>query len=67
MSNTTGSDGATTEVEGDAEGRLRSVVVTYEGSADRRTLYPPDASEVERLTHWLTADAEAFDHLDEMR
>ncbi|GAB3323774.1 hypothetical protein EI982_09060 [Haloplanus rallus] len=67
MSNTTGSDGATTEVERDAEGRLRSVVVTYEGSADRRTLYPPDASEVERLTHWLTADAEAFDHLDEMR
>jgi len=67
MSHTTGSDGAATEVEGDAEGRLRSVVVTYEGSADRRTLYPPDADEVERLTHWLTADAEAFDHLDEMR
>ncbi|MFD1635131.1 DUF7511 domain-containing protein [Haloplanus ruber] len=67
MSNTTGSDRATPEAETAASGRLRSIVVTYEGAADRRTLYPPDATEVERLTHWLTADADAFHHLDEMR
>jgi hypothetical protein len=48
-------------------GHLRSVVVAYEGSADRQTLYPVDATETERLTHWLTADADAFQHLDEMR
>jgi len=47
--------------------RLRSVVVTYEGTPDRQTLYPPEATETERLTHWLTADADAFHHLDEMR
>ena len=48
-------------------GHLRSVVVAYEGSADRQTLYPADASEIERLTHWLSADADAFVALDEMR
>ncbi|WP_211225994.1 DUF7511 domain-containing protein [Haloplanus natans] len=46
---------------------LNSVVVAYEGSADRQTLYPADATEIERLTHWLTADADAFRRLDEMR
>ncbi|SDZ90226.1 hypothetical protein SAMN04488065_1115 [Haloplanus vescus] len=46
---------------------LHSVVVTYEGTPDRQTLYPSDAGETERLTHWLTADADAFRHLDEMR
>ena len=47
--------------------RLRSVLVTYEGAPDRRTLYPQGASDAERLTHWLTADADAFDRLDERR
>mgnify|MGYP000636905800 CR=1 FL=1 len=71
MSNTSASDDADgildTAADADADGRLRSVVVTYEGTADRRTLYPPEASEIERLTHWLTADADAFERLDEMR
>ncbi|GAB6862417.1 hypothetical protein ACFR97_10620 [Haloplanus litoreus] len=67
MSNTSQPDDAGPHVDGSDEGRLRSVVVTYEGAADRRTLYPPDATDVERLTHWLTADADAFQHLDEMR
>ncbi|MFB6103196.1 MAG: hypothetical protein ABEJ73_11615 [Haloplanus sp.] len=66
MSNTPTPDDAA-PVDLDTEGRLQSVVVTYEGAADRRTLYPPGATELERLTHWLTADADAFEHLDEMR
>ena len=72
MSNTSAPDDATgvSDVDGldlDGDDRLRSVVVAYEGSADRQTLYPADASEVEQLTHWLTADAAAFARLDEMR
>jgi hypothetical protein len=68
MPNTSQPDDAAPDVEeSTADADLRSVVVTYEGAADRRTLYPPGASEVERLTHWLTADADAFEHLDEMR
>ncbi|WP_248897721.1 DUF7511 domain-containing protein [Haloplanus halobius] len=58
---------ADTRGESDPDGRLRSVVVTYEGTPDRRTLYPPTATETERLTTWLTADADAFERLDEMR
>jgi hypothetical protein len=71
MSNTSPPDDATgvpgvdgPDIDDDS---LRSVVVAYEGSADRQTLYPADASEIERLTHWLTADADAFARLDEMR
>jgi hypothetical protein len=67
MSNTTAADDIAPGMEANEGSHLRSVVVTYEGAADRRTLYPPDASEVKRLTHWLTADAEAFRRLDEMR
>jgi len=73
MSNTPTSDDAAgvPDVDGPTLGRdddrLNSVVVAYEGSADRQTLYPADATEIERLTHWLTADADAFQRLDEMR
>jgi hypothetical protein len=58
---------ASTQCDEQVGSRLRSVVVTYEGTADRQTLYPPAATEVQRLTHWLTADADAFHRLDEMR
>jgi hypothetical protein len=71
MSNTSAPDDAPVVPDADATDRdadhLRSVVVAYEGSADRQTLYPVDASEIERLTHWLSADADAFVTLDEMR
>jgi hypothetical protein len=67
MSNTSASDDAPVVPDADAADHLRSVVVAYEGSADRQTLYPADASEIERLTHWLSADADAFEQLDEMR
>jgi hypothetical protein len=50
-----------------APGRLCAVVVTYDGTADRRTVYPPEATETERLTHWLTADADAFVPLESSR
>jgi hypothetical protein len=71
MSNTSAPDDAPFVPDADAADRdadlLRSVVVAYEGSADRQTLYPADASEIERLTHWLSADADAFVTLDERR
>ncbi|WP_435069310.1 DUF7511 domain-containing protein [Haloplanus sp. C73] len=72
MSNTSTPDDAPassdvdTDDGGDAN-RLHSVVVTYEGTPNRQTLYPSDAGEIERLTHWLTADADAFERLDERR
>lgn len=46
---------------------LRSVLVRYESGSDRRTLYPPDADEHERLTRWLSADDDAFVDLDGAR
>jgi hypothetical protein len=67
MPDTTQPGGAAPERGDHDRGQLRSVVVTYQGSADRQTLYPPAATESERLTHWLTADADAFRRLDEMR
>ncbi|RMB23622.1 DUF7511 domain-containing protein [Haloplanus aerogenes] len=67
MSNTSTPDDVPAVHDTNDDGRLRSVVVTYEGTPDRQTLYPPEATETERLTHWLTADADAFHHLDEMR
>jgi hypothetical protein len=68
MSNTSTPDDAPVVTDaGDDDGRLHSVVVTYEGTPDRQTLYPPKATETERLTHWLSADADAFEHLDERR
>jgi len=72
MSNIPHPDDAPAVTDADAidhgsDGHLHSVVVAYEGSADRQTLYPVDATETERLTHWLTADADAFERLDEMR
>jgi hypothetical protein len=51
--------------EGDVE--LRSVVVRYESSPDRRTVYPVGVEEDERLTLWLSADADAFVDLDASR
>jgi hypothetical protein len=46
---------------------LRAVVVRYEASPDRRTLYPAGATETERLTRWLSADADAFVSLERAR
>ena len=54
-------------VNGPAESALRAIVVKYEGSPDRRTLYPEGAEEFERMTHWLTADDDAFRPLNECR
>lgn len=46
---------------------LRSVLVRYESDSDRRTLYPADADEYERLTRWISADDGAFVALDASR
>jgi hypothetical protein len=44
---------------------LRAVVVRYEQGPDRRTVYPEGADDFERMTHWFTANEDAFCHLDE--
>jgi hypothetical protein len=54
-----------------ADGRrsfeLHSVVVSYEHRSDRCTIYPRHLSRHERLDTWLSADADAFVSLREMR
>ncbi|WP_423751102.1 DUF7511 domain-containing protein [Salinirarus marinus] len=61
-------DGASTSASPPPrEFELRSVVVDYDVGANRCTLYPADVSEEERLTHWLTADEDAFAALTEWR
>jgi hypothetical protein len=46
---------------------LHSVVVSYERSADRCTVYPRELSHCERLETWLSADVDSFVSLREMR
>jgi Fe-S-cluster containining protein len=46
---------------------LRSVVVRYEERPDRCTIYPRRESCCEHVDAWLSADADAFVGLDEMR
>lgn len=46
---------------------LEAVVVRYRDQPDRCTISPTDCSDEAKLTTWLTADAETFVRLDEMR
>ncbi|USZ67808.1 hypothetical protein NGM10_13865 [Halorussus salilacus] len=46
---------------------LRSVVVAYDDRPDRRTVFPPDRSGVERMSAWLTADDRVFVDLGDAR
>jgi len=46
---------------------LRCVVVRYERRPDRCTIYPRRESCCEHVDAWLSADADAFVPLDEMR
>ncbi|MGQ4555847.1 DUF7511 domain-containing protein [Halobellus sp. GM3] len=46
---------------------LRSVVVRYEERPDRCTVYPRRERCCERVDAWLSADADAFVPLEEMR
>ncbi|MFC7226850.1 hypothetical protein N0B31_05500 [Salinirubellus salinus] len=46
---------------------LVSAVVAYTDGPDRRTVYPPGLSSVERMSTWFTADDDAFLDVDEMR
>ncbi len=45
---------------------LSSVVVEYDGEPNRCTIYPTEATRLERMASWITADADAFVPLDEM-
>ncbi|GAA0223837.1 hypothetical protein ACFFQF_09180 [Haladaptatus pallidirubidus] len=45
---------------------LSSVVVEYNGEPDRCTIYPTEATRLQRMANWMTADADAFVPLDEM-
>jgi hypothetical protein len=57
----------TSDTERDRSFDLHSVVVSYEHRADRCTVYPRERSHYERLETWLSADADAFVSLREMR
>jgi hypothetical protein len=46
---------------------LDSVVVNYEDSPDQRTMYPKEASGVDRMSTWLTADDAEFVALESFR
>ncbi|WP_135824483.1 DUF7511 domain-containing protein [Halorussus ruber] len=46
---------------------LDSVVVNYDDRPDRRTIYPAEASGVERMSAWITADDDGFVDPDAMR
>jgi hypothetical protein len=46
---------------------LDATVVRYDARPDRRTIHPADATGVERMATWLTADASAFVPLDDER
>lgn len=57
-------------VEAPADPQPPMLAATIDRSGDRPatcTLHPPDATDAERVTAWLTAEADAFVDLDEMR
>ncbi|WP_266079140.1 DUF7511 domain-containing protein [Haladaptatus caseinilyticus] len=45
---------------------LSSIVVEYDGKPNRCTIYPTEATRLQRMASWMTADADAFVALDEM-
>lgn len=60
--------GGDSEVPEDGEDEeLDAKLVRYADRADRLTLHPSDADDVELMATWLTADADAFVELDERR
>ncbi|WP_152529790.1 DUF7511 domain-containing protein [Candidatus Halobonum tyrrellensis] len=46
---------------------LRATVVRYEGEPDRCTVFPDDADDAAITTHWLSANADCFVPLDDLR
>jgi hypothetical protein len=47
--------------------QLASTLVRYDGQPDQVTVYPPDMSSVERMSTWITIDAEDCLEPTEMR
>jgi hypothetical protein len=60
-------DARETNAAPESEYDLCAVVVKYEQGPDRRTVYPRGADEFDRMTHWFTANDDAFRQLDECR
>ena len=48
-------------------GGLTSVVVKYRNGPDIRTIYPPCATDIERMSTWISANTAAFVHLENAR
>ncbi|WP_227352903.1 DUF7511 domain-containing protein [Haladaptatus salinisoli] len=46
---------------------LSAVVVGYDDRPDRCTIFPTEATRLQRMARWITADADAFVSLDERR
>lgn len=46
---------------------LNAVLVRYVDTPDRVTVYPEGLDDIDRMSTWLTADADAFVPLDEYR
>ncbi|WP_435127943.1 DUF7511 domain-containing protein [Halobaculum sp. D14] len=46
---------------------LRATLVRHDGEPDRCTVHPSDVDEHVLMTHWLSADADAFVPLSEIR
>ncbi len=46
---------------------LDSVVVEYDGMPDRCTIFPTDATRLERMAEWISADADLCVSLDDAR
>jgi hypothetical protein len=46
---------------------LESVVVQYDGMPDRCTVYPVQATKLERMTEWISVDADLCRSLEDAR
>jgi hypothetical protein len=55
------------ETGADEQYRLACTLVRYDGEPDRVTVYPPDATSVDRMATWLSADADACLDIERMR
>jgi hypothetical protein len=68
-------DGSAASEAGDATGepapeelpQLASTLVRYDGEPDQVTVYPPGMSSIERMSTWITVDADDCLEPSEMR
>lgn len=68
MSNTSSEDGDGQAPPNDVPPlEFACAIEEYEGQSDECTLYPPNVSDEEITTRWITAKGDAFVCLKEMR